>query len=102
MALIYEAYPSFEYKFCCNESFGRILQNADSHLASDILEIMVNKGISCLPVHDSFIVQLEHLDTLCDTMGECFRKRFSYDGVVPVGIKWKDDSFNLIKEKICV
>lgn len=102
MALIYEAYPSFVYKFCSADSFGRVLQNADSHLASDILEVMIERGIPCLPVHDSFIVQIEHMDFLCDVMGECFRKRFNHDGVVPVGIKWKNEKQGLVEEKICV
>lgn len=102
MALIYDAYPTFSHKFCAADSFGRVLQNADSHLASDILEIMIDKEIPCLPVHDSFIVPLEYMDFLCDTMGECFRKRFNYDGVVPVGIKWKNDKFEVVEEKICV
>lgn len=102
MALIYEAYPNFCHKFCTAESFGRVLQNADSHLASDILEKMVEKGIPCLPVHDSFVVQFEHMDLLCDLMGQCFRERFNHDGVVPVGIKWKNDKFEVVEEKICV
>lgn len=102
MMLIYSAYPTFSHKFCAAESFGRVLQNADSHLASDILEAMIDKGIPCLPVHDSFIVPIEHMDFLCDTMGDCFRKRFGYDGVVPVGVKWKNESSVVTEEKICV
>ena len=101
MSLIDNAYPQFSYLFCTEGSFGRVLQNADSHLASDIIEVMLNRQIPCLPVHDSFIVPLKHLDFLCDTMGECFRKRFNWQGVVPVGLKY----FNcgeLVKEKICV
>lgn len=101
MALIKEAYPNFGHKFCTEESFGRILQNADSHLASDILQVMIDKNITCLPVHDSFIVQLKHMDFLCETMGNCFRERFNHKGIVPVGIKWKENH-NLMEEKVCV
>lgn len=101
MALIYEAYPQFVYLFCSEKSFGRVLQNADSHLASDIIQVMLAKEIPCLPVHDSFIVSLKHLDLLCDTMGECFRKRFDWSGVVPVGLKYFLDG-DLVSEKICV
>lgn len=101
MALIYRAYPSFSHLFCEESSFGRVLQNADSHLASDILEVMVSKGIPCLPVHDSFVVKEEYMDFLCDTMGDCFRKRFGVDGVVPVGVKWKTNGV-VNEEKICV
>lgn len=101
MGLIYGAYPQFVYLFCTESSFGRVLQNADSHLASDIIDVMLSEEIPCLPVHDSFIVPLEHLDFLCDTMGECFRKRFNWTGVVPVGLKYFNGG-ELVKEKICV
>ncbi|WP_373033391.1 hypothetical protein [Sulfurovum sp.] len=101
MALIYRAYPTFSHLFCEESSFGRILQNADSHLASDILEVMLENGIPCLPVHDSFVVKMEHMDLLCDTMGDCFRKRFETNGVVPVGVKWKINGL-VNEEKICV
>lgn len=101
MLLIYDAYPQFTEKFCNAESYGRILQNADSHLANDILDIMIEKNIPCLPVHDSFIVQNKHLDILCSAMGDSFRKRFSVDWMVPVGISWKDNGVKT-EEKICV
>jgi hypothetical protein len=101
MALIYRAYPSFTHLFCEESSFGRVLQNADSHLASDILGVMLKKNIPCLPVHDSFVVKMEHMDTLCDAMGDCFRSRFGVDCVVPVGVKWKTNAF-VNEEKICV
>ena len=44
ISLIRFAYPAFEYLFCNSASFGRVLQNADSHLASDILDIMIEKN----------------------------------------------------------
>lgn len=101
MALIYRSYPSFTHLFCEASSFGRVLQNADSHLASDILEVMIENEIPCLPVHDSFIVKMQHLDILCKAMGDCFRKRFNVDTLVPVGIKWRENSI-VNEEKICV
>lgn len=101
MALIYRSYPDFTHLFCEASSFGRVLQNADSHLASDILEVMIEQGIPCLPVHDSFIVKMQHLDILCKAMGDCFRKRFKVDTLVPVGIKWREDTV-ANEEKICV
>ncbi|MNQ57592.1 hypothetical protein D3C85_717540 [compost metagenome] len=102
MALIKDGYPDFAMMFCNGDSFGRTLQNHDSHLASDILEVFVNKEIPCLPVHDSFIVQMKYMDLLCDTMGDCFRKRFGVDDPVPVGIKWRDDLGNVIEKKVNV
>lgn len=44
---------------------------------------------------------LKHLDFLCDIMGECFRKRFEWDGIVPVGLKYLSNG-EVVKEKICV
>ena len=63
----------------------------------DCLERM--KEIPCLPVHDSFIVQKQHIDLLCDTMGEKFRERFNTKDPVPVGIKWKDDEGCVVEVK---
>ncbi len=99
--LIYDAYPEFIELFCNSKSYGRILQNADSHLANDILEVMIAKNIPCLPVHDSFIVQMKYMNILCETMGDCFRKRFGVEWVVPVGVSYKDNGTKQ-EEKICV
>ncbi len=101
MSLIYEAYPNFTDLFCSADSFGRILQNHDSNLASDILDIFIEKEIPCLPVHDSFIVQFKHMDLLCDTMGDCFRKRFNVTYPVPVGVKWRENGV-VIERKLSV
>jgi hypothetical protein len=100
MELVYRAYPTFRHLFCREGSFGRVLQNADSHLASDVLSTMVERGVPCLPVHDSFIVPLEHLNLLCNTMGGKFRERFGTAGVVPVGIKYRLDGV-VQEDKVC-
>jgi len=102
MALVYSAYPDFSHLFCENESFGRRLQNEDSHLASDIIEVMLENKVPCLPVHDSFIVPVDSLNLLCDTMGNCFRNRFGWEGVVPVGLKYLSGSGGVVEEKMCV
>lgn len=99
--LIYDAYPEFIELFCNSRSYGRVLQNADSHLANDILEVMIERGIPCLPVHDSFIVQTKYMNLLCETMGNCFRNRFNVDWMVPVGISYKENGVKQ-EEKICV
>ena len=101
MLLIFDAYPQFASLFCSKDSYGRLLQNADSHLANDILEVMISKNITCLPVHDSFIVQLRYADLLSKTMGDCFRKRFNVDWMVPVGLSWKENG-KTIEDKIIV
>lgn len=92
MALILQSYPDFEGLFFAMEPFGRVLQNIDSHLAADILEVFVLKEIPILCVHDSFVVAKEHLELLVLTMADKFRERFKIDCPVPMSIKWKDTS----------
>lgn len=99
--LIYDAYPQFIKKFCSSDSYGRVLQNADSHLANDIIEVMIDKNIPCLPVHDSFIVPMKHADLLSSVMGGCFRKRFGVDYPVPITMSWKENG-TTIEEKLSV
>lgn len=50
---------------------------------------------------DSFIIAREHCGLLSDTMGDCFRNRFGTDGLVPVGINWKDNG-QVFEEKVLV
>lgn len=100
--MVFKAYPQFEDVLCKNESYGLILQNHDSNLASDIVEVFIEKGYPILIVHDSFIVKVEHMNLLCDTMGDCFRKRFDSYLPVPVGIAWKEKNEEIIQRKIIV
>lgn len=102
MALIRDSYPDFSWMFCNTDSFGRVLQNHDSHLASDILEVFIDKRVPCLPVHDSFLVQREYMDLLCDTMGNCFRSRFNTSEPVPVGVKWRNEDGSVVEHKMSV
>ncbi len=101
MMLIEKAYPQFKDLFCMGDGFGSALQYHDSELAADVLSVMIEKNIPCLPVHDSFIIAREHCGLLSDTMGDCFRNRFGTDGLVPVGINWKDNG-QVFEEKVLV
>lgn len=101
MLLIAKAYPQFKDLFCQGDGFGSALQYHDSELAADVLSVMIEKNIPCLPVHDSFIIAREHCGLLSDTMGDCFRNRFGTDGLVPVGINWKDNG-QVFEEKVLV
>lgn len=101
MALVECAYPEFKDLFCMGDGYGSVLQYFDSELAADVLSVMIEKNIPCLPVHDSFIVEREHCGLLADTMGDCFRKRFGVDSLVPVGITWKDNG-EFSEEKVLV
>lgn len=87
--LIFKSYPEFAVDFCSSEYFGKILQNADSHLASDVIREFVSAKKPILPIHDSFITTIDNLDFLCNTMGKCFRKRFEVNVGVPMSVKFK-------------
>ena len=100
MALIETNYREFSHMFCNEDSFGRVLQNLDSHLAADILEVFVLKEIPILCVHDSFVVAKEHLELLVLTMADKFRERFKIDCPVPMSIKWKDTDKSVLEKKI--
>lgn len=99
--LIIARYPEFSTMFFVEDSFGRTLQNHDANLASDILEVFADRNIPCLPIHDSFVLQKEYMDLLCNTMGDCFRNRFGVDWAVPVGVKFKENG-KLVEYKISV
>lgn len=100
MALIEMNYSDFSEMFCNEDSFGRVLQNLDSHLAADVLEVFVQKGIPILCVHDSFVVAKENLEMLAVTMADKFRERFKTDCSVPMSIKWKDSDMNVVEKKV--
>lgn len=102
MALIETSYPDFIHMFCAEESFGRVLQNLDSHLASDVLEVFVEKEIPVLCVHDSFICAREHTTLLAVIMAEKFRKRFKVQCEVPLSIQWRDESGEVLEKKVAL
>lgn len=96
------AYPQFDSLFCNGDGYGSVLQNYDSELAACVLDVMADKNIPCLPVHDSFIIERQHQRILEETMGDCFRKLFQVDVSVPVGVGYRDESGNVQEYKIIV
>lgn len=96
------AYPEFQSIFCNGDGYGSVLQNYDSELAACVLDVMASKNIPCLPVHDSFIVERQYQRTLEETMGECFRKLFQVDFMVPVGVGFRDEHGQVQEYKILV
>jgi hypothetical protein len=54
------------------------LQFVESNLAIDIMSALANLGVACLGVHDSFVVEEEHLDLLIDTMNERYHQRLGF------------------------
>ncbi len=51
-----------------------MLQNLEGEIATEILVNLMRLGICCLAVHDSFIVQRQHQDTLAKMMVESYIK----------------------------
>lgn len=90
MTLVFENYPEFCDLFCMGDSYGRRLQNDDSNLAADVLRVFIDKGIPCLPVHDSFVVARENEELLIETMAACFRNRFGVDTLIPLSVSFKE------------
>ena len=62
--------------------YGSVLQFLDSEIADGVLFKMYEKGIPCLPVHDSFIVQSRYDNELVSTMKEAFYEKFKEYPVV--------------------
>ncbi len=80
--VILSCFPSLEPYI--GKAVGRRLQYIDSQIAERVLKKMRRKGIACLPVHDSFIVPVQHEQTLLAAMHQYFK------GVVgdhPISIK---------------
>ena len=59
--------PIKEYFFT---GYGKELQRADSDIAEKVLVKLLNKGIVCLPVHDSFVVRNQDIAPLIKAMNE--------------------------------
>lgn len=100
ISLIEQEYWEFEELFYREDSYGRILQNKDSNLASSILEEFTKKEIPILCVHDSFIVAKQHLGLLCETMSCKFKEAFSTKADVPLCIKWKEPNGEVLERKV--
>ena len=59
-----------------NTGYGLTLQYEDSKLAERVILILLNQGIVCLPMHDSFIVQAIYKKQLIDAMDQAYFDRF--------------------------
>ncbi|MBV5343104.1 hypothetical protein JZU68_05665, partial [bacterium] len=65
-----------------NSGAGLKLQNLDSQITEAILMRMTDKGIPCLPVHDSYIVPQQYEDRLRDVMMEEYKAVIGYEPVI--------------------
>jgi len=61
---------------------GNMLMYHDSEMAEDVMLHFARKGVPCLPVHDSFIVDIRYLDECWDAMRKAFSWRFGQE--IPV------------------
>ncbi len=59
-----------------NPTYKMQLQNHDTWIAEKVLNHMTEKRILVLPIHDSFITEKEHKETLLTTMSEIFYEVF--------------------------
>lgn len=75
------AHPAIKDAFYRRES-GLLLQNFDAKIASGVLVDMFNRGIVCLPVHDSFIVQRQYEEALKDSMVKCWKEVLLYEPTI--------------------
>jgi len=72
--LVIDAYPMLPGVF--GSEAGWVLQRKDSELAERIMLHFVDKGVPILPIHDSFIVQLDHITELEAVMKTTFKEQF--------------------------
>lgn len=66
------AFP-FLHRYWCR-GFGLRLLNIDAEICALNMHALMAKGIPCLSVHDSFIVPVQHCQTLDGIMEESFRE----------------------------
>jgi hypothetical protein len=69
MAIMLERHPILEV----SQGVGLDLQYLDSQIAEYVMMDLLKDEITCLPVHDSFIVQRHHLARLQETMTRAYQ-----------------------------
>jgi hypothetical protein len=81
---IYPVIEAFRQKhadiaeFFCSGA-GIDLQFEESQMAEQIMLHFAKRGIPCLPIHDSFIVESKYLDELVDMMKKSFRDKYDQE-----------------------
>jgi len=59
--------------------YGLILQNLDVELVYRVCSHFAIRGIPCLPVHDSFIIENKYEDELREKMHDTYRENFGFE-----------------------
>ncbi len=84
--LILEKHKPIEQFF--HSDIGVWLQRIDSDLADAVLNRMGRRGLLVLPVHDSFIVQYRHVETLREEMVRAYSEMTGRDPVIKFKECW--------------
>jgi len=61
---------------------GKTIQRMDSDIAFEIILALMDEGILCLPIHDSFIVIKQHKERLHQQMTTSYRNQLRFDPVI--------------------
>lgn len=73
---VYETHPIL--KGLMSSTLWKQLQFIESNLAMDIMTTLGRRGVACLGVHDSFVVEEDHLNLLTGIMNERYRERLGF------------------------
>lgn len=73
--LLLEHHPIIEPYI--QSGIGLKLQKYDSDIAEMVMLKLIDQGIPSLPIHDSFIVPINHKDDLTQTMATCYKEYFN-------------------------
>lgn len=78
---VYRAHPLVTDAF--GTGIGLRLQNHDAQMLAEVLrELVVKRGIVCLPIHDSCIVREEHKETLAEAMYRALERKLAALGKI--------------------
>jgi hypothetical protein len=75
--LLSDRHHQIAHKF--NSGYGLTLQYEDSKIAERVMLILLEQGITCLPIHDSFIVQSEERAKVILAMNRAYKERFDLE-----------------------
>lgn len=79
---VVDAFPMLPGVF--GSEVGLVLQRKDSEMAERIMLHFADQGVPILPIHDSFIVQLDRITELEDVMKTTFKAKFGQFPTVSV------------------
>lgn len=75
--LITQKHSGIAHRF--NSGYGLTLQYEDSKIAESVMLGLLEQGITCLPMHDSFIVQATERSKVVAAMNQAYKDRFGVE-----------------------